>query len=103
MGSDVSSLYIGLRVGSQVGPASGRSVSNQKAKDHRTLLVLLWLGSTIGLQANTINFASVGTSSDSQQYNSLSASLAITGHPGWASAMPGTSWVSKPEILAAPD
>lgn len=42
----------------------------------------------------TITFASQGTPSDPNEWNSLGASITITRNPAWAPALPGSDWVS---------
>jgi len=57
-------------------------------------LSALVITGSIGMQAGTITFASVGTAADPNQYQSLGNSLVIAQHPGWAAPLPGSSWVS---------
>ncbi len=46
------------------------------------------------LSGATITFASQGTPSDPNEWNSLGGTIAIAPHPAWAAALPGSSWVS---------
>jgi hypothetical protein len=48
----------------------------------------------VGLPAATIHFGSQGSAIDAMEWNSLGQTVAIDPHPGWAAALPGTSWVS---------
>lgn len=57
-------------------------------------LSALVITGSIGMQAGTITFASVGTAADPLQYHSLGDSVAIAQHPNWAAPLPGSSWVS---------
>jgi hypothetical protein len=62
----------------------------------RVLLIVVFLGAAVAVRADstTIGLASLGTSADSGQMNSLGSTVAIAPHPGWAPALPGSSWVS---------
>ena len=45
-------------------------------------------------KADTITFASTGTSADAGQTNSMGATVTVTPDSAWLSALPGSSWVS---------
>lgn len=63
----------------------------------KTRLIILWLCGTSALSAATLNFASLGTAGDPNQYNMKGDNVVISGHPGWASPLPGSAWVSYAE------
>jgi hypothetical protein len=65
-------------------------------KMNRILLMVIILGAAVAVRADsiTIGLASLGTSADSGQTNSLGSTIAIAPHPAWAPALPGSSWVS---------
>jgi PEP-CTERM motif-containing protein len=62
----------------------------------RALLMVVILGASVAVRADsiTIGLASLGTSADPGQTNSLGSTVAIAPHPAWAPALPGSSWVS---------
>jgi hypothetical protein len=61
----------------------------------RAALILgLILSATDFAKADTITLASVGTATNSGQFNSSGSTIAITPNASWASALAGSSWVS---------
>lgn len=61
-----------------------------------SVLSLLFLAAAAGLRADTIDIslASVGSAADSGQFNSTGDTIAIAPNAAWATALPGSSWVS---------
>lgn len=60
----------------------------------RVLLIVVILAAAVAAQADTITLASVGTSTNPGQVNSLGSTVAIAQHPSWAPPLSGSSWVS---------
>jgi hypothetical protein len=58
------------------------------------LILVLTLSAAEFTKADTVTLASVGTAIDAGQSNSNGATLAISPNAAWASALPGSSWVS---------
>jgi MYXO-CTERM domain-containing protein len=64
------------------------------ARSTAALVIALSLFLIQPAKADTISLASVGTSSDSGQTNSMGATIAISPNTAWLAALPGSQWVS---------
>lgn len=60
----------------------------------RTTLMTMILAAASIVSAGTITFGSDGTAVDAGEINTMGATIAISGNPGWAAPLTGTSWVS---------
>ena len=56
--------------------------------------ILSFFGVTAAQADTIISLASLGTSADAGESNSMGATLAISPNTGWATALTGSSWVS---------
>jgi hypothetical protein len=57
-------------------------------------LVACLILSSVSASASTLNLGTQSTAVDPNQFNSLGSNVAIPPNPGWASALPGSAWVS---------